>query len=60
MFRFQRNMRYSDRKTVLLNLTVLLPERFTDKLLSAYTFGTLNGILQRAIQIQSRLHLGDP
>ena len=39
---------------IFLNLTVLLPERFTDVLPSAYTFGTLFGILQRAIQIQSR------
>ena len=38
---------------IFLNLTVLLPERFTDVLPSAYTFGTLFGILQRAIQIQS-------
>lgn len=56
MFRFQRNMRYlGQKKSVLFNLTVLLPERFTDALPSAYTFGTLFGILQRAIQIQSRL-----
>lgn len=41
MFRFQRNMRYwGQKKSVLLNLTVLLPERFTDSSPSAYTFGT--------------------
>lgn len=56
MFRFQRNMRYwGQKKSVLLNLTVLLPERFTVLFQSAYTFGTHYGILQRAIQIQSRL-----
>lgn len=60
MFRFQRNMRYLEqKKSVLLNLTVLLPERFTEVFLLLTPSAPIYGILQRAIQIQSRL-LKDP